>query len=153
MSTFEFDALRQDLVTQVLSCCNNLGLTVKLPNAPFTQPKNDAVWAEYSLMIGKTKRAELGSGERGLERTVAVFQIDLYVAENTGDGPITLAANAVKRFFNEQTFRLGAVGYYRFDVVSVKNLDGNMTKRGFYRLCCDAGVDFWHRNPDAPLTS
>lgn len=152
--TLEFDLFRQSMVTQVLNCCNQIGITVKLPNTRFHQPEDGSVWAEFNLMIGKSIRAELGSGERGLEKTACVFQLDLYVQENTGDGPITQVANQVKRFFNEKTFDVGNnAGYYRFDVVGVQDRGGNTAKRGFYGKCADAVVIFWHRNADAPLSA
>lgn len=151
--TLEFDVLRQRLIAKVKQVSLATGVPIMLPNSPFNQPTDGSVFAEFNLMTGGTKRMELGSGMRALECTVAVLQIDFYVQENTGDGAITRAANQWKRAFNEITLDCGAVGYMITEAMGVRAMTGNNTKKGFYRVMMDGPLDFYHRNPDAPITS
>ena len=150
--TLEFDLFRQNVMLRVKSAQDMLGLPIMLPSSPGNQPST-GVWAEFSLLLGKTGRAELGGGKRGLQRTTGVMQFTMLTPEQQGDGDLWRMANRVKRMFDEITVQCGAGGYFTTDTFNIQPLGGAAVRKGFLCLIVDGGVDFWSRNADADLNS
>ena len=148
----EFDLFRQSVMTQVLLAQSTLGLPIYTKAVSGDQPV-DGVWAEFSLMTGKTGRAELGGGKRGLQRTTGVIQFTLLCPEQSGDGELWRQANRLKRRFDELSVQVPPTSYFTTEVFNIQPLGGRAVRKGFTCLIVDGPIDFWSRNADAPLTS
>lgn len=148
------DDLQSILAQKVMLIATQAGIGIRMPNAPFDEPADGSVWGEYHLMLGKTKRAELGGASAGLQRQVGIIQFDFYVQENTGDGPISRSAGKFKAAFNEVTIPGSVSGSYaRTQALSSRPMGKDLAPRGFYRWCVDGPIDLWFHDLRAQVVT
>jgi len=147
MSDDPFDDLRRVLNSKAVAAANAIGLgaKIKLPNESYTPPKATS-HCEFFFKTGGSKQAELGGG-KAFEITVGIYEFNILVPENTADGPATQLAGQVRRMFNRKEWLVGAEGYVKLMVANVKT-PFNGPINGYYRVCVDGVLHFYHRDPN-----
>jgi hypothetical protein len=93
-------------------------LFVEYPNAPVSapQPRNDKMWARFSVVWGESFQADLGTNTR--DRHVGMMVIQIFSPIGLGDGDAIKLADVIKQNFRKtkvsgitwRTPSLGTVG-------------------------------------------
>lgn len=150
-----FNSLRRVLNSRAVQAAvrANMGDRIELPNETFTKPavkkgqEKDAIYMSFWYKTGGSRQAELG-GRKGFEMTVGVYQFDVMVPENIGDGPGLAVGDIVRRSMNRREMEVAPDGYLKLLVSNVKTpFDG--PKNGYYQVVVDGVFHFYHRDPNA----
>lgn len=143
-TTDPFDLLRVVLETQAVAAAASAGITdLKLPNQPFVQPLAKP-WAAFHIMAGSAIPAELGNRNTAMNKATGVVQFEVYVPENTGDGPATRAAGAFRKRINRGSINVPGAGSVSFYVSNVIPHPGG-PKNGWYCVLAEATYIYHYR--------
>lgn len=139
-----FDLLRQTLEAQAVAAAAAAGITdLKLPNQPFNQPQNK-MWAAFHIVAGSAIPAELGNRDTAMNKATGIVQFEVYVPENSGDGPATRAAGVFRKRINRKSLNVPGAGSLSFYASNVLPHPGG-PKNGWYCVLAEATYIFHYR--------
>lgn len=150
-----FNSLRRVLNSRAVQAAVRAGLgdRIELPNETFTKPtvkkgqEKQAIYVSFWYKTGGSRQAELG-GRKGYEMTVGVYQFDIMVPENIGDGPGLSVGDVIRRYMNRREMEVAPDGHLKLLVSNVKTPFSG-PKNGYYQVVCDGTFHFYHRDPNA----
>lgn len=87
---------------QVAMAANHPSVPVQFQNAPFQQP--ETAFIQFWLLDGKSFFCNVGTLK--VDRHVGLFQIDVYVPENTGTSQANMISEFVGKLFRGQVTQL-----------------------------------------------
>jgi hypothetical protein len=144
-----FNSLRRVLNTRAVQAAAAAGLPAdkfELPNEDFVTPKGQ-IYGGFWHRIGGSRQAELG-GRRGFEMSVGIYQFDILVPENKGDGPGLAIADKIRRNFNRREMVVEPDGHLKLLVANVKTPFSG-PQNGFWRVIVDGEFHYYYKDPQA----
>lgn len=150
-----FNSLRRVLNSKALQAAAraDLGDRIELPNETFTKPpvkkgqEKAGIYVSFWYKTGGSRQAELG-GRKGYEMTVGLYQFDVMVPENIGDGPGLSVADIIRKSMNRREYEVAPDGHLKLLVANVKTPFSG-PKNGYYQVVVDGTFHFYHRDPTA----
>lgn len=150
-----FNSLRRVLNSKALQAATRADMAdrIELPNETFTKPEvkkgqeKAAIYMSFWYKTGGSRQAELG-GRKGYEMSVGIYQFDIMVPENIGDGPGLAIGDIVRRVMNRREMEVAPDGHLKLLVSNVKT-PFNGPKGGYYQIVVDGTFHFYHRDPNA----
>lgn len=140
-----YDRLRKVLETQAVQASVAADIKLLLPNEQANPPKGE-IWAEFSHQTGKVRQS-LGGGRKHYKKAAGLLQFILYAPEKTGNGPITVIADTLERWFSSQQYSVAPDGYVTLDDAEVNILPKPVN--GNFCVLVSVTFDFHYRDPDA----